>query len=409
MKVALVHDWLTGMRGGEKCLEVFCGLFPRATLFTLVHNRGAVSPTIEAMEIRTSFIERLPGARRMHQRYLPLFPAAVERWDLSGYDFILSTSHCVAKGARPARGALHVCYCHTPMRYVWEFYDEYFRGPGAGVATRAVMPLVARGLRRWDRATAARVHRFVANSRHVAERIRRVYGREADVIHPPVDTERFGGDAFAASGGFSGREAAKENAARPRASERTAPLLVVSKLVPYKRVDLAVRAAAALGAPLRVIGDGPERARLEAIAGPTVCFEGWVDDARLADAYRDARALLFPGIEDFGIVPLEAQACGTPVIAFAAGGALESVVDGATGIHFAPQTVEALVGAIRRLDDLDFDAAAARAHAERFSRPRFRDEIRAYLAPLIGADAMAGDAPRADVAAAAAAALGGPR
>ncbi len=406
MRVALVHDWLTGMRGGEKCLEVFCELFPSATLFTLVHNRGALSPTIEAMEIRTSFIERLPGARRIHQRYLPLFPAAVERWDFSGYDFILSSSHCVAKGARPPRGALHVCYCHTPMRYVWEFFDDYFRGPGTGFATRAVMPFVAAGLRRWDRATAARVHRFVANSRHVAERIRRIYARDADVIHPPVDTDRFGGDTRALAGADPGRErAVRGDAARSLGSNRAAPLLVVSKLVPYKRVDLAVRAAAALGAPLRVIGDGPERARLEAIAGPTVRFEGWVDDARLAEAYRGARALLFPGIEDFGIVPLEAQASGIPVIALAAGGALESVVDGATGILFAPQSVEALVDAIRRLDDLAFDPAAARAQAERFSRPRFREEIRAYLAPLIGADAMAAGAPRA--AAAVAAAHGG--
>jgi glycosyltransferase involved in cell wall biosynthesis len=371
MKVALVHDWLTGMRGGEKCLEVFCELFPKATLFTLIHNRGALSPTIEAMEIRTSFIERLPGARRSHQRYLPLFPAAVERWDFSGYDFILSTSHCVAKGARPPRGALHVCYCHTPMRYVWEFFDDYFRGPGSGLATRAIMPVVASGLRRWDRGTAVRVHRFIANSRYVAERIRRIYGRDADVIHPPVDTERFRAHA-------------------PAGTKRGAPLLVVSKLVPYKRVDVAIRAAVALGAPLRVIGDGPERARLEAIAGPTVRFDGWVDDARLAEAYRGARALLFPGIEDFGIVPLEAQASGVPVIAFAEGGALETVVDGATGVLFAPRTVEALVEAIRRLDRLEFDPVRARAHAERFARPRFLEEVRAYLSPLIGAEEMAG-------------------
>jgi glycosyltransferase involved in cell wall biosynthesis len=367
MKVAIVHDWLTGMRGGEKCLEVFCELFPKATLFTLIHKRETLSPAIESMEIRTSFIERLPGARRSHQRYLPLFPAAVERWDFTGYDFILSSSHCVAKGAIPAPGALHVCYCHTPMRYVWEFFDEYFRAPGSGIATRAIMPLVARALRRWDRATSSRVGRFIANSRFVAERIRRVYGRDAEVIHPPVDTERF----------------------QAHGARHDGPLLVVSKLVPYKRIDLAVRAATGLGAPLRVIGDGPERARLEAIAGPSVRFEGWIDDASLAEAYRGARAFLFTGLEDFGIVALEAQASGTPVVAFAGGGSLETVLDGKTGILFAPQTVEALVAAIRRLDALPLDADAARAHALRFSRARFRAEIRAYLAPLIGADAMA--------------------
>ncbi len=388
MKVALVHDWLTGMRGGEKCLEVFCELFPRATLFTLVHRRGALSPTIEAMEIRTSFIQRLPGARRSHQKYLPLFPSAVERWDFSGFDFIFSTSHCVAKGAVPPPGALHVCYCHTPMRYVWEFFAEYFRGPGSGLATRTIMPFVARRLRAWDVASAARVHRFVANSRNVAERIRRIYGRESDVICPPVDTERFrprGADALSAGPSSAGRP----GAGAPSAAGSDAPFLVVSKLVPYKRVDVAVRAATRLGAPLRVVGDGPERSRLAALAGPSVRFDGWLDDAALAEAYRDARALLFPGVEDFGIVPLEAQASGIPVIAFAAGGALETVVDGGTGILFAPQTEEALVAAIRRLDALPFDPAAARRNAERFARPRFADEIRAYLAPLIGADAMA--------------------
>lgn len=390
MKVAIVHDWLTGMRGGEKCLEVFCELFPKATLFTLVHTPGNLSPTIESMDIRTSFVQRLPGARRFHQRYLPLFPAAVERWDFSGYDFILSTSHCVAKGAIAPRGALHVCYCHTPMRYVWDFYDEYFRGPGAGPATRVVMPIVARGLRRWDRETATRVDRFIANSRFVAERIRRVYARDADVIYPPVDVERFGRgrrsrDALERGAGH-GFADASEGATRARGAR---PLLVVSKLVPYKRIDIAVSAATAIGASLTVIGDGPERARLEALAGPTVRFEGWVDDARLAEAYQGARAFLFTGLEDFGIVALEAQASGTPVVAFAGGGALETVVDGATGILFAPQTVDALIDAIRRLDGLSLDPAAARTNALRFSRARFRGEIRAYLAPLIGAGAMA--------------------
>jgi glycosyltransferase involved in cell wall biosynthesis len=365
VKIAIVHDWLTGMRGGEKCLEVFCELFPRATLFTLVHRKGALSPAIESMEIRTSFIQKLPGALTLHQRYLPLFPRAIESLDLSEFDFVLSTSHCVAKGAIPRDGATHVCYCHTPMRYVWDFYDDYFRGPSAGIGARVVMPVAAPWLRRWDVRTSSRVDHFVANSRNVAERIRRLYDRDAHVIYPPVDTERFA-----------------------PAGARAGHYLVVSKLVPYKHVEIAVQAANALELPLRVIGDGPERARLEALAGASVSFEGWVDDAMLADAYRGARALLFPGIEDFGIVPLEAQACGTPVIAFGAGGSLETVRDGETGVLFTPQSPAALVKAIQRLDTLDLDPAAARAWARRFSRERFREEIRAYLAPFVGDDSM---------------------
>lgn len=391
MKIAIVHDWLTGMRGGEKCLEVFCELFPRATIFTLVHVKGALSPAIEAMEIRASFVQRLPGAMTRHQRYLPLFPLAVERFDLSEFDFVLSTSHCVAKGAIARPGAQHVCYCHTPMRYVWDFYDDYFRGPAAGIGARVVMPFAAPLLRRWDVATASRVDRFIANSRNVAARIRRIYGREADVIYPPVDTERFQPRSSRAAGGArDARHVRDTRDPRTRSDDSAAaPFLIVSKLVPYKHVEIAVHAANALGAPLRVVGDGPERARLEAIAGPTVAFAGWLDDAALAAAYRDARALLFPGIEDFGIVPLEAQASGTPVVAFAEGGALETVRDGETGILFSPQTPDALAAAMRGFDARAFDAPALRRWAERFSRDRFRSEMRAALAPIVGDGAMA--------------------
>jgi len=385
MKIAIVHDWLTGMRGGEKCLEVFCELFPRATIFTLVHVKGALSPAIEAMEIRASFVQRLPGAMTRHQRYLPLFPFAIERFDLSDFDFVLSTSHCVAKGAIARPGAQHVCYCHTPMRYVWDFYDDYFRGPAAGIGARVVMPFAAPMLRRWDVSTVSRVDRFIANSRNVAARIRRIYGRDADVIYPPVDTERFQPRASRAVGGAREAHDTRTKSDDPAA----APFLVVSKLVPYKHVEIAVQAANALGAPLRIVGDGPERARLAAIAGPTITFDGWLDDAALAAAYRAARALLFPGIEDFGIVPLEAQASGTPVIAFAEGGALETVRDGETGILFSPQTSDALAAAMRGFDARAFDAAALRRWAGRFSRERFRNEMRAYLAPIVGDDAMA--------------------
>jgi glycosyltransferase involved in cell wall biosynthesis len=361
-KVALVHDWLTGMRGGERCLEVFCELFPSADLYTLLHVPGSVSATIESRRIVTSFIQRLPQAERRYRHYLPLFPAAVRGFDLRGYDLVLSSSHAVAKSVRVPAGALHVCYCFTPMRYVWDLYDDYF-GPRSGLAARILMPPVAAWLRRWDRRTAAGVHQFVAISRFVADRIRRAYGRDADVIYPPVDVARFRVDE--APGEF---------------------YLVVSALTPYKRVDLAVEACNRLGRRLVVVGTGPEDRRLRAMAGPTVELVGWRDDAETAELYARCRALLFPPLEDFGITPLEAMAAGRPVIAFGEGGALETVVppgegEPPTGLFFAHQTAEDLVDAIRRFEASahQFEPKALRRRAEAFDRPLFRERMHAYL------------------------------
>ena len=365
-RVALVHDWLTGMRGGERCLEVACELFPEAPLYTLLWVPGSVSPLIERRRIVTSFVGRLPRAATRYRAYLPLFPAAIRRLDLGGHDLILSLSHCVAKGVRTPPGALHLCYCFTPMRYVWDLYDDYF-GARAGLATRLLMPPVAAALRRWDRRTAG-VHRFAAISQHIAELIRRVYGRAADVLHPPVDVQRF--RLAEAPGDF---------------------YLVVSALAPYKRVDLAVGAANRLGRRLLVVGTGPEERRLRRLAGPTVELLGWRPDPEVAELYARCRAVLFPSHEDYGIVPLEAAAAGRPTIALARGGALETMVgldagdEPPTAVFFAEQTVEALAGAILRFEAAEgrFEPKALRARAERFDRPAFKARLEAWIARAV--------------------------
>ena len=348
-RVALVHDWLTGMRGGEKVLEAICELFPDATRFALLHIPGAVSGTIEARPVRTSFIQRLPGSHRYYRPLLPLFPAAVEQFDLDDFDLVISTSHCAAKSVVPPGRTPHLCYCFTPMRYAWDQFDAYFGPDRVGAAASRMFRWGLSAMARWDVATAGRVSRYVAISQYVAARIRRYYNRGASVVYPPVDTALF----------------------RPSGKPPGASLLIVSALVPYKRVDLAIRACALAGAPLRIVGRGPELARLRETAGPSVEFLGSLSDEQVRTAYQDAAAVLLPGIEDFGIVPVEAQACGRPVIALAEGGACETVIDGSTGILVAEPTDTAFAAAIDRVRRVRFDATAIRQHAVRFSRERF--------------------------------------
>jgi glycosyltransferase involved in cell wall biosynthesis len=366
MRVALVHDWLVAMRGGERCLEALCELYPEADLYTLFFERGAVSKPIAARRVTTSALQRLPGARRYYRYLLPLFPAAIERFELRGYDVVISSSHCVAKGALPGPGACHIAYIHTPMRYIWDQYEQYF-GQRMSLG-RMAMPLFRGYLRRWDVASGARPHYLIANSRHVAERIRRLYGRTAPVIYPPVRTAAFS------------------------PSERDdGYYLIVSAFVPYKRLDLAIEAFNRLGLPMRVVGDGPDDARLRRLAGGSIQFLGALPDAALREQYAGCRALVFPGEEDFGIVPVEAMACGKAVIAYGRGGATESIVPLAevggtpgeppTGILFEPQTSAALVAAVHRFEQARhrFSAGASRRRAEQFDEARFKDEMRRFV------------------------------
>jgi glycosyltransferase involved in cell wall biosynthesis len=362
-RIAFVHDWLTGMRGGEKVLEVLCERFPEAEVFTLVHVPGSVSARIERMRLHTSFIQRLPFVRRLYRLYLPLFPTAVEQFDFDGFDFILSASHCCVKSViRPGR-AHHLCYCLTPMRYAWDQFDSYFGADRIGRLGNAVMRRAMAALARWDRDTAGRADRYVAISHYVAGRIRRYYNREAIVVYPPVDTSFFTPAALSSS--------------KPATDTRYA--LVVSALVPYKRVDLAIDACRLAGVPLKIVGDGPERARLERSGGTDVTFLGRLTDEAVRDMYRGASVTLLPGEEDFGIVPVEAQACGSPVVALGRGGALETVIDGVTGALVDESSPAAFAAAIVHTMDAHFDPEVIRRHAERFSKERFADEMAALI------------------------------
>ena len=358
MNIAIVHDWLTGMRGGEKVLEVLCERYPGAELFTLLHVPGSVSPIIERHRIHTSAIQHLPGIKRYYRECLPIFPSLVERFNLDRFDLVISSSHCVAKSAIARPGARHICYCHTPMRYAWDQFDAYF-GPGRlGRLPSRAMRVAMDRMARWDQATAGRVQRYLTNSQYVAARIRRYYNRDSTVVYPPVDTDYFHPDHTP--------------------SERFA--LAVSALVPYKRLEVAIDAAMMAGVPLKIVGIGPDRVRLERMAQGRVEFLGRVSDDQVRNLYRRAAVTLLPGEEDFGIVPLEAQACGRPVVALGRGGALETVVPDETGILVGDTSAEAFADGIRRALDHRFDASAIRRHAETFGRRRFGDQIEALVA-----------------------------
>lgn len=356
MKIALVHYWLVTMRGGEKVLEELCRLYPQADIFTHVVQPDRISDTLKAHRIKTSFIARLPGAARHYQKYLPLMPLALEQLDLRGYDLVISSESGPAKGVITGENTLHLCYCHTPMRYLWNMYHDYRESTNG--LTRALMTPTFSYLRQWDLASAARVDHFIANSTTVQHRIAKTYRRAADVIHPPVAVEDFA------------------------PAEKTEDFyLLCGQLVPYKRADIAVTAFNGLGKKLVVVGDGSERQKLSRMAGPTVRILGPQPFESLRDLYAKCRALIFPGEEDFGIVPVEAMASGRPVIAYDRGGIRDSVRDGISGILFPDPSIEGLMGAIARFEASEqaFSPTTIAQQAARFSASRFRAEMTALV------------------------------
>jgi glycosyltransferase involved in cell wall biosynthesis len=372
--VAIVHDWLTGMRGGEKVLDAICELYPDATLHTLVRVRGSVSPRIERSRVRVSAVQWLPDAGRLYRHYLPIFPTAVELIDLDSYDLVISSSHCAVKSVIRTGRATHVCYCHSPMRYAWDQFPAYFGPDQVGpFGSRLLRPVMA-AMARWDAATAGRVDRFLANSQYVAGRIRRYYNRGSTIVYPPVDTDFYTPDGRTSSPSF----------------------LIVSALVPYKRLDIAIESCRRVGVPLKIVGTGPEQPRLQAMAGPTVEFLGWQPDDQIRRLYCEARATLLPGIEDFGIVPVEAQACGCPVVALGGGGARETVIDGVTGVLVNEPTPEAFAEGLTTALRTQFDPEALRANALRFSRAQFLKRFKAAIDDVVvhGGDAADAGVPR---------------
>lgn len=354
-RVAIAHEWLTVPGGSEKVVMELLRLFPDADLYTSVYDPEPWPEPIRSARVRASFLNRIPAATRIYPRLLPLMNAAFESFDLRGYDLVLSSNHACAKNVITPPGTAHVCYCHTPMRYAWDpglLADEQL-----GALERAVLPLLLGRLRRQDALASMRPDVYIANSSHVAARIAKFYRRPAQVIHPPVEVERF----------LSSRR-------RPDGY-----YLFLGRLVPYKRADLAIAACSVLDRPLRVVGGGRAAERLMPAAPPSVEWLGELGDAELTSVLAGARALLFPGEEDFGIVPVEAQAAGVPVIAYANSGARDSVVDGVTGVLFDEQSPAGLAAAIARFEEMHFDERALRDNAQRFSAERFRGEIAELL------------------------------
>ncbi|GAB5455368.1 MAG: glycosyltransferase [Henriciella sp.] len=356
MRVALVHYWLTNMRGGERVLEAFCEMFPQADIYTHVVDRSKLSDTLNRHQIKTTFVSKLPFAKSQYQKYLPFMPRALEELDLTEYDLVISSESGPAKGVITSPDAFHLCYCHSPMRYIWDLYPHYHGT--AGFLARQAFPGIAHRLRTWDVTSAARVDQFVANSNFVSRRIQKFYRRDSEVVFPPVAVSEF---------------------AQARQDGAGEYYLAAGEMVGYKRFDLVVDAFTKLGTPLVVVGEGEQMKALQQRAGPNVKFAGRVKFSELKRRFGECKALVFPGEEDFGMIPVEVMAAGRPVIAFGKGGALDTVVDGKTGILFSEQTVESLIEAVTRFEGVEFDSNDIQAHARSFDSDQFKSNVKAIL------------------------------
>lgn len=356
MRVALVHYWLTNMRGGERVLEAFCEMFPQADIYTHVVDRSKLSDTLNRHEIKTTFVSKLPFAKSQYQKYLPFMPRALEQLDLTDYDLVISSESGPAKGVITSPDAFHLCYCHSPMRYIWDLYPHYYGT--AGFLARQAFPGIAHRLRTWDVTSAARVDQFVANSNFISRRIRKFYRRDSEVAFPPVAVSEF---------------------AQARKDGPGEYYLAAGEMVGYKRFDLVVDAFTKLGAPLVVVGEGEQMKALQRSAGPNVTFVGRVGFSELKRRFGECKALVFPGEEDFGMVPVEVMAAGRPVIAYGKGGALDTVIDGETGILFPQQTVDSLIEALNTFEATSLDPNKIVAHAEKFGPDQFKTRIQAIL------------------------------
>lgn len=355
-RVALVHDWLTGRRGGEKVLEVLAEIFPNAPIYTLFHFKGSQIEAVEKRDIRTSFLQRLPFMRKKYRHYLPLYPLAAELFDLQKYELVISTSHCVAKGIISHPDSLHICYVHSPVRYAWNQYFSYFSPRKLSLFPRILIPPFIHYLRLWDESSSHRVDYFIANSRNVARRIEKYYRRQANVIYPPVDTHFF------------------------QPTDREADYyLIVSALVPYKRIDLAIEVFNRTEFPLKIVGQGPDYKKLKKRARANIEFLGSLEAENLLQAYQGAIALIMPGEEDFGITSLEAQACGVPVIAYGRGGARETVIPEETGLFFHELNAKGFLEALDKFRVIEFNKTVLRANAMKFSQDVFKKKISEFF------------------------------